>query len=143
MAECYLLRGDGEAALDLSTEALARAEAGGGFEVATLKRVRAYALRQLGRRSAAREALEESLEAGRVRNVAYEVALSLEGLILVLEDDSLEAQTLEDDRDAILERLQIRIAPGAALLASADRAGVERVGRCASYATSRSKKMSP
>jgi tetratricopeptide (TPR) repeat protein len=108
MAECYLLRGDGEAALDLSTEALARAEASGGFEVATLKRVRAYALLQLGRRSTAREALEESLEAGRVRKVDYEVALSLGGLILLLEeDDTQEVQALEDERDAILERLQI------------------------------------
>jgi predicted ATPase/class 3 adenylate cyclase len=108
MAECHLLREDSEAALALSTEALARAEASGGFEVASLKRVRAYALLMLGRRSAAKAALEDSLQASRARQVDYEIALSIDGLVHLDElEGARRAEALEAERDAILERLEV------------------------------------
>ena len=108
IAECHLLHGDSEAALSLAEDALSRAETAGGFQVATLKRVRAYALLRLGRNAEARDAFAESLEAARSRQVDYEVALSLEGLRRVRElEGEPHAQTLEDERDAILERLDV------------------------------------
>ena len=105
-AECHLLRGDVERAFDLATQVLARSEASGGFEVPTLKRVRAYALLLLGPESAAAEALEDSLDASRARQIGYEVALSLEGLRRLAADPA-RVTALEAERDAILARLQV------------------------------------
>ena len=117
IAECHLLRGENGGALSLATEALSQAEAAGGFQVATLKRVRAYALLRLDRTADARNAFAESLEAARARQVDYEVALSLEGLRRI---DALEGapkdKALEDELDAILERLEVESPDSAMLL---------------------------
>src|SRR5207244_8546822 len=84
IAESYLLGGRSQAALDLVTETLPRAEKAGGFEVPMLKRMRAYALLQLRRWDAARAAFDESLQAARARKMDYEIALSLEARLRTL-----------------------------------------------------------
>ena len=67
-AECYALRGDATSALDLASEALARAgSAEGGAVDSMLERVRGYALGQLGRWARGPWAFEASLSRSHAR----------------------------------------------------------------------------
>jgi class 3 adenylate cyclase/tetratricopeptide (TPR) repeat protein len=108
IAECYLLQGQGQTALDLLTPVLERAEKSGGFELPMLKRMRAYALLQTGSLDEARAAFQESLETARSRNMDYEIALSLEGILrLTRLEDGFWTEELERERDEIFERLGV------------------------------------
>src|SRR5207247_5387466 len=77
IAECHLLNGHGQWALAYADDALERARAMGGVATQSpmLRRVRAYALMQLGRLDDAANDLAQSLEDGRSRRAEYEVAL--------------------------------------------------------------------
>lgn len=108
IAECYVLQGEGEAALTLVIKALARAEKTGGFEIPMLKRLRAYALVQRGSWAEATAAFHDSLETARARNMDYEVALSLEGLLRLSQlEGGFWTEDLERERDSIFERLGV------------------------------------
>jgi class 3 adenylate cyclase/tetratricopeptide (TPR) repeat protein len=110
IAECLVLQGCAEEALERSTGALQRAASLGGVHpaVPALHRTRAYALMQMVRLDEANAALEESLRAGRRRKADYEVALTLRA---ALELASLQGirptPEIEDESRAILERLMV------------------------------------
>jgi class 3 adenylate cyclase/tetratricopeptide (TPR) repeat protein len=108
MGECHLMKGQGRTALELVDETLRRAERGGGLELPALKRVRAYALAQLGSWSEAREALQDCLQTAQAKQLAYEQAMGLEGLARLgrmLGDEPFEE--LVREQDTIFERLGI------------------------------------
>ncbi len=108
IAECRLLQGNGQEALQVAGTALARAGKAGGFEVAMLKRVRAYALMQMGLLDEARAALDEAVDTARRRQMDYELALGLEGLLrLTRLEDGIWTEELERERDSIFERLGV------------------------------------
>jgi predicted ATPase/class 3 adenylate cyclase len=112
IAECSLLRGNPDGARALAEDALKRAEESGGVNVhaPALHRIRGHALALLGDRTGAGEALAKSLELGRSRNAAYDVALTLLGLAAVGGADGMEAPTvraLEDEGRSILDRLGV------------------------------------
>jgi tetratricopeptide (TPR) repeat protein len=79
IAECLLLEGDTEAALEASGEALEQSRALGGISAQhpLLFRIRGAAFMRCGDLDAAREALEESLRAALARDADYERALTL------------------------------------------------------------------
>jgi class 3 adenylate cyclase/tetratricopeptide (TPR) repeat protein len=109
IAECLMLQGDSEAALAFSTEVLGRGEAlKGVFDViALLNRVRGSALLQLGRLEEARVTLETAVAEARQRNASYELALALDSLATLASLAGEEAEELESERDAILDRLGV------------------------------------
>jgi tetratricopeptide (TPR) repeat protein len=108
IAECYLLQGQSQSALDVVMEVISRAEKAGGFEIAMLKRMRAYALLQLGLEEEARVAFDESLATARERKMDYEVALNLDArLHVVRREGDASAGELERERDAIFDRLGV------------------------------------
>jgi tetratricopeptide (TPR) repeat protein len=114
IAECLMLQGDSEAALAFATEVLERAQSlKGVFDViALLNRVRGSALLQLGRLEKAREALETAVDEARERNASYELALSLDALAALAGVTGDDVGDLEEERDAILERLGVVGIPG-------------------------------
>ncbi|HEX2029437.1 MAG TPA: adenylate/guanylate cyclase domain-containing protein [Nitriliruptorales bacterium] len=111
IAELHVLQGDAEAALSLTAAALERAQRLGGDaapQSPALHRLRGYALMQLGDLAAAREELEESLQAGRARAAEYEVALTLRALVdLRYRSEGLLLESLEAESRSILERLGV------------------------------------
>jgi tetratricopeptide (TPR) repeat protein len=104
LAEMYVLKGDGAAALEeAERSAVVAAELGGvPARLPLLHRVRAFALVELGRLAEARAALAASLDAGRARKSLHEVALTLAALV---ELDRLEG--LEPHPDAVRESTEI------------------------------------
>lgn len=82
-AECYALRGDATSALDLASDALARAGSSeGGAVEPMLERVRGYALGQMGRWDEAGASFGASLALARARGgLQFDVALSLDAII--------------------------------------------------------------
>jgi predicted negative regulator of RcsB-dependent stress response len=78
MAECLLLSGDDNGALDLADRCLARAQDLGGVASQTplIHRVRGKALARLGQSDAAIDAWQQGLQAARSRGAEYEVALT-------------------------------------------------------------------
>jgi class 3 adenylate cyclase/tetratricopeptide (TPR) repeat protein len=117
VAECHLHANDPDKALAVVEEALERSVALGGVSVQApyLRRLRGYALLRLGELAGAREALEGSLEAGRGREMDYEVALTLLALTELSGVASGDAAGLDPDvmsaeANGILARLGV-VAP--------------------------------
>ena len=72
-----------------------------------LGRVRGCALMQLGRADEAREALEQSLSAAREVKMDYEAGLILSALLVLAPAGGALANGLEQERDAIFDRLGV------------------------------------
>ena len=112
-AECLVLKGDSQRALDLIDDCLMREAAMGGANLhrATLQRLRGYACARLGRLAEALAALDDSLVAGRARGAEFEVALTLEArsVIAPLTGEVFEPPGAE--HRVVLERLGIRSLP--------------------------------
>ncbi len=85
MAECLLLSGDTDGALDAVDEAMEQSRARGGISAqhALLLRIRGAALLRRGDVDGAGDALEESLKAAAARDADYERALTLRVLARV------------------------------------------------------------
>jgi tetratricopeptide (TPR) repeat protein len=109
IAECLVLESDPDAALALSTAALARTKSlDGGFDVLVmLQRTRGCALLQLGRLDEARVALDAALQEARQRSLDYEVALALDATAALARIAGAPAGDLEHERDEILARLGV------------------------------------
>ena len=116
LVECLVFARASADALALADEALRRAERMPGVSVVTayIQRLRGWAYLQTGEREHARAALEESLRLARVeeanfeyRNSDFEVALTLGALIRLYELTGEKAESLESERDGILERLGV------------------------------------
>jgi hypothetical protein len=109
-AECYALRGDATSALDLASDALARAgSAEAGAVDSMLERVRGYALGQMGRWEDARASFEASLALARARGgLEFDVVLSLDAIIRLagITGDRAPA-AFEVERAELLEQLGI------------------------------------
>ena len=75
--------------------------------IALLNRVRGSALLQLGRLEEARVTLETAVAEARQRNASYELALALDSLATLASLTGEEAEELESERDAILDRLGV------------------------------------
>ena len=113
-AECRTFMGDGEEALDLTDEALARAGRSDteGPSLPLVHRTRGYALAQLSRLGEARSALDESLEMARARGQDVDVAFTLFALGRLSEvDGSTMSVDAIAERDTILERLGVEAVP--------------------------------
>ncbi len=123
IAECLMLQGDSEAALALANAVLERAQSVKGvFDIiALLNRVCGSALLQLGRLEEARVILETAVAEARQRNASYELALALDALATLARLTGEEAEELEQERDAILERLGVVSTPELPLPALAAR----------------------
>jgi tetratricopeptide (TPR) repeat protein len=109
-AECRVLMGDSERALELTDEAQAKTEGTdtGGQSIPLIHRTRGYALAQLARPAEARTAFEAALEAARARGQDLDVALTLHALVRLGGVDGLPLSgDAEPERDAILERLGV------------------------------------
>jgi tetratricopeptide (TPR) repeat protein len=113
IAECLLLQDDPEAALAFANEVLERGQSlKGVFDViALLNRVCGSALLQLGRLEEARAALDTAVDEARERNASYELALSLDALAALAGLTGDDVGDLEQERDAILERLGVVAIP--------------------------------
>jgi class 3 adenylate cyclase/tetratricopeptide (TPR) repeat protein len=110
IAECFVLRGDGSSALDLASDALARAgSAEGGAAQSILERVRGYALEQMGRSDDARAAFDASLMLARARGgMQFDVALALDAIIRLSEIGGGPAPAgFEEERAELLEHLGV------------------------------------
>ncbi|MGH2725757.1 MAG: ATP-binding protein, partial [Actinomycetota bacterium] len=109
IAEALVFRGDGDEALDLADEALARDETMGGVsaQAALLYRLRGYALMQLDRPAAAREAFDASLSAARARKASFEEALTLRGLAQLAEREGAGDQEAVASSERILAGLGV------------------------------------
>jgi class 3 adenylate cyclase/predicted ATPase len=113
-AECLLFQGANREAIELATDALARAErtAAVSVHVPLLQRIRGLALARLGATDEASDALDMSLLIARARGADHEIALTLDALTAlhrVTGEDHDEA--LDEERDAILERLGVIAVP--------------------------------
>jgi class 3 adenylate cyclase/tetratricopeptide (TPR) repeat protein len=133
-AETHLRAGEPGSALAMVDDALERSDALGGVSAQApfLHRLRGYALLQGDVPAAAREAFEESLAAGRAREMDYEVALTLRALaeLTAAAPDTttdLAADTLTMEAQVILDRLGVVHAPDIPADATS-RASVSRSG---------------
>jgi tetratricopeptide (TPR) repeat protein len=116
LVECLVSEQKTDEALALAAEATERAEdmTGVSVLVATLHRLRGWALMQAGDLDGAEQALEESLRLARledenfgIRSADYEVALTLGAMVRLFElrgDATAEAET---ERDEIFSRLGV------------------------------------
>ncbi len=123
IAECLVLQGESEAALELASAALARARApeGASVLVPMLQRLRGCALMQLYRLDEAREALAESLADARSRGADYEIGLALDALVKLGALNGKTTRELEDERRAIFDRLGVVRTPEIPLPPAASR----------------------
>jgi class 3 adenylate cyclase/tetratricopeptide (TPR) repeat protein len=108
-AECQLLAGDVDGARLRAEAQLERARALGAVApVPLLHRVRGVALERQGNREGAVVALHKSLDAARVNQVDYEVALTLRVIVdLGLDDGTRTPGELVKESDRILEALGV------------------------------------
>jgi tetratricopeptide (TPR) repeat protein len=123
IAECHLLAGDANRALDMATETIGQMRTVGGAAVHAplLHRVRGQALAVLGRRGEAQTSLQESLDAARRRGADYEVALTLRPLAALAQAAGTSPGELLDESALILDRLGVvRVFEPASLVASSD-----------------------
>jgi hypothetical protein len=111
-----VLEGSPAAALDLAGEALLETETTAGVAVLAvmLQRLSGWALMQAGRQHDARIPLAESLRIARLesenlgmRNIEYEIALTLDALVQLAELGREAADELATERDAILAALDV------------------------------------
>jgi class 3 adenylate cyclase/tetratricopeptide (TPR) repeat protein len=109
IAECLVLEGEAEAAFALTNAALRRADAlAHVFSFgAALRRARGCALLQLGRLDEARSELEAALADARERSVEYEAALVLDALVMLRRLAGEQTDAIEQERDDILQRLNV------------------------------------
>jgi tetratricopeptide (TPR) repeat protein len=114
--ESLVLDGAHAAALELAAEALAQSETTAGVAVfaVMLHRLRGWALMQSDRLEEARESLAESLRIARLesenlgmRNIEYEIALTLDALVRLAEFAKEQVDELASERDAILAALDV------------------------------------
>ncbi len=108
-AESQLLAGDVDGARARAEAELEQARALSAVApVPLLHRVRGVALARMGDRQGAAEALRQSLEAARLNQVDYEVALTLKVMVaLGLDDGGFARQDLAQESDRILEALGV------------------------------------
>jgi class 3 adenylate cyclase/tetratricopeptide (TPR) repeat protein len=121
LAECYLLQGAPAQALAVVQEALEANDVLGGVSVSAplLHRIQGYAYLRAGEPQAARRALDESLAAGRAREMDYEVGLTLIALrelatIGGAAGEGLDATSLTTEGRSLLDGLgvvQIPVVP--------------------------------
>jgi class 3 adenylate cyclase/tetratricopeptide (TPR) repeat protein len=114
LAECHLLQGTPEQALSVVEEALAANDALGGVSASAplLHRIEGYAHLRSGDPQAARRALDESLAAGRAREMDYEVGLTLVAMAELatiggVAGDGLDAASLTAEGRELLDRLGV------------------------------------
>jgi len=114
--ESHVLEGTHAAALDLAAEALLQTETTSGVAVLAvmLQRLSGWALMQAGRQRDARIPLDESLRIARLesenlgmRNIEYEIALTLDALVRLAELGREAAAELAAERDQILAALDV------------------------------------
>ena len=108
--ECLLYSGDLEGALSAADESLALARSLGGTppQVAILQRVRGAALARRGDLTGAGEALEQSLQAARLRRAEYEAALTMRVMARSrAESDPDRRADLEGEASAMLSKLGV------------------------------------
>ena len=108
-AECLVLEGKSKAAHRTANAALRRAEALGDVfgSKAVLYRARGCALLQLGRLEEARRDLEASLDDARRREARYDIALALDALVALGRLAREPTDPIEQERDAIVGRLNV------------------------------------
>jgi tetratricopeptide (TPR) repeat protein len=110
IAECLVFRGAAGRALEIVESAIERAEAMGGMgaQMAMLWRLKGYALAQRGDVSAARAALDQSLQIARTREADFELALTLRAMADVsrLAGDR-EVDAYDAESRSILDRLGV------------------------------------
>jgi class 3 adenylate cyclase/tetratricopeptide (TPR) repeat protein len=113
IAECLMLEGEGQAALELASSTLLRAESLEGvyLVIPTLLRVKGCALAQLDRVDEAWAALLESLAAARAKEADYELALTMDALVTLGRVTGRPIEELVRERDPILERLGVVATP--------------------------------
>ena len=118
IAECRVLMGEPDAALELARGALARAGTPQGIAkiAPMLERVRGQALLQRRDLAGARRALDASLAAGRIRRDIFEVSLTLLALIDLARLEGVEPapEIVSESRD-LIAKLKIRDVPAAPL----------------------------
>jgi tetratricopeptide (TPR) repeat protein len=110
IAECELLRGRHEEALEAARAASEHARTMGGVasQAPLLERVKGYALLRLGRFGESRDAFDESLTAGRARTADYDVAFTLLGMAeLARQTGDQDPSVLEREAATTLDRLGV------------------------------------
>ncbi len=120
VAECRLLMGNPDAAVQLAAEALKRAASteGGAKVVPLLERVRGLAILQRGDLVGARRALESSLAAARARRDRFEVALTMLALIDLSRSEGAEPPPeMVSESGALIASLKIKTLPATPVLA--------------------------
>ena len=121
IAQCLLLQGDADAALERASGALEDVDdSRNPTLVAALQRMRGLALLERARFEEAAEALEQSLVAARsdepdasVRSAEYELGLTFDALERLAQVSGRRDREYAADRDAILERLGVVSIPDA------------------------------
>lgn len=114
VAECRMLKGEGEGAIALVDEVLGRTESAAAIErlKPQLNRVRGYAMLLQSDPFGAREAFETSLTVARERNDRFEIALTLNALA---ELDRLEGveppEEMVEESRSILAAFKVRALP--------------------------------
>jgi class 3 adenylate cyclase/tetratricopeptide (TPR) repeat protein len=115
LAEARLLRGEARPALEVIDAALALDASVDGVsaQLPALHRIHGYALWRTGDPVAARAAFEESLAAGRAREMEYEVGLTLRaiGELAAVVGDRFEAADSAAESRTILDRLGVVMVP--------------------------------
>jgi class 3 adenylate cyclase/tetratricopeptide (TPR) repeat protein len=114
IAECDVLKGDTDTALEITQGLIDRAEGSTGVTrvLPLIFRVRAHALMLQGDLWGARDALESSLAAARERKSDYEAALSMLSICAIDRAEGVEpAQEMVDESQAVLTRLKVRAVP--------------------------------
>jgi class 3 adenylate cyclase/tetratricopeptide (TPR) repeat protein len=119
VAEARVYAGDTEVAL-ANAERLLGDLGGGGHFAPLLHRVRGYALAQVGMPGAAAEALRASADAAREQEARFELALTLDALLCLEDEDSPLHAARRRERDEIVARLDIVALPLAPLSAPAE-----------------------
>ncbi len=127
MAECLILEGRADDALELADRLLAEVVAhGSGRGTALVERVRGYALAQHGDVVGARAAFEVSRASAEALDADYELALTLDGLraVAVSSGDQSAALDLAGKVDELTEKLGIVRLPIVPMEAAGDAVSV-------------------
>jgi len=112
IAECRIVQGDADAALELTAGALDQTGTSNLKLVALVERVRGFALHGQGDATAARQALEASLAAGRTRRDSFEIAQTLRALIALDRSQGIEPLPSNvAESDTLFASLKVRNVP--------------------------------
>jgi tetratricopeptide (TPR) repeat protein len=114
IAECTLLMGDSDAALEIADSMLRRVGTSAGVArmVPLLRRVRAHVLLARGHTPTARQELETSLAAGRERRDLYEILRTLLSIAAFHRLQGLEPpDDIVTESDSLLSELSIAVVP--------------------------------